>query len=534
MNKFKQKTLLFTLFLSTVYLPFSVFAQKKEKTYTVKKIVIDAGHGGKDSGCLGTHAKEKDIALNIALKVGNYITENIKGVEVIYTRKKDVFVELHERAAIANRNNADLFISIHCNALPNNKKISGTETYLMGVEQSKANLEVAQRENKSILLENNYSQNYDGFNPNDPQSHIIFSMYQNAHMEQSLKFAELVENEFKSRVGRKSRGVKQEGFIVIYKTAMPSILIETGFLSNTNEETYLNTDEGQSLIASGIYRAFKQYKKYAETGTSAIDETDTPPTLQQQPDPPLYTDHTNSVYILNIPPEPTPAPKKTAVINLNLLQLISDNLITPTKKNLYSPTTDTPKITAKTDTFFKQPDYQKAPQSLEIFAIPSTENTIIQNTQTSITIDTRANIQEVTKLKRIYAIDEIPTTKKDITPPTPAKNNNEEFNIPLFYRVQLFTTDEEKIQLTDNIGNTYKFKEEQMPNGLTKLFSDISSETQEILWLQKNIPNNSFTYFLPQNYINLEEASEILKILKTQNFNEVKLITYKYGIAQKE
>lgn len=232
--------------------------------YRLRKIVIDAGHGGKDTGCQSKNANEKNITLGIALKLGDYIKDLMPGVQVIYTRDKDYFVELHERAAIANRNGADLFISIHCNSAPKAPEVHGTETYVMGLHKSRENLEVAMRENAVIAFEADYQTNYDGFDPNDPQGHIIFSLYQNAYIAQSIKFASLLEKQFKYRAGRSSRGVKQEGFLVLYKTTMPAVLIESGFLSNKAEEKYLRTDEGQSLIASAIYRAFKEYKQLVE------------------------------------------------------------------------------------------------------------------------------------------------------------------------------------------------------------------------------------------------------------------------------
>jgi N-acetylmuramoyl-L-alanine amidase len=234
------------------------------KAYKLRKVVIDAGHGGKDTGCLSKNANEKEITLGIALKLGNYIKDLMPGVEVVYTRDKDFFVELHERAAIANRQGADLFISIHCNSAPKAPEVHGTETYVMGLHKSRENLEVAMRENAVIALEADYKTNYDGFDPGDPQGNIIFSLYQNAYIEQSIKFASLLEKQFKYRASRASRGVKQEGFLVLYKTTMPAVLIETGFLSNNTEEKYLRSDEGQSLIASAIYRAFKEYKQSME------------------------------------------------------------------------------------------------------------------------------------------------------------------------------------------------------------------------------------------------------------------------------
>lgn len=223
-------------------------------------IVIDAGHGGKDPGCLGAKSKEGDVTLKIALELGKTLETYMHDeVKVIYTRKTNHFVELNDRAAIANKNNADLFISIHCNAGP--KHIYGSETYVMGLHTSKGNLEVAKRENDVILQEENYLQKYEGFDPKSPLAHIFFAQVQNAHLAQSLVLAEKIEHQFKKRVGRNSRGVKQAGFLVLWKTAMPSVLVETGYLSNKEEEKYLNNELSQVYIASGIYRAIRDYRE---------------------------------------------------------------------------------------------------------------------------------------------------------------------------------------------------------------------------------------------------------------------------------
>ena len=236
------------------------------RLYKVDKVVIDAGHGGKDSGTVGSISKEKDIALKIALELGRIIKENLPDVEVIYTRDKDNFVELEDRAMMANKNDADLFISIHCNAVPANKnQIYGTETYIMGVHKDGANFEIAKRENSVILLEENYEERYEGFDPNSPESNILFSLYQNAHLENSLNLADKIEYQFDKRVGRNSRGVRQAGFWVLWRTSMPSVLIETGYLSNPKEERYLNDNLGQVYLASGIFRAFRDFKQEIES-----------------------------------------------------------------------------------------------------------------------------------------------------------------------------------------------------------------------------------------------------------------------------
>ncbi|MGF1639006.1 MAG: N-acetylmuramoyl-L-alanine amidase [Cyclobacteriaceae bacterium] len=255
----------------SLILLFGSFSPLKRSEYKVKTVVIDAGHGGKDSGTVGAFSKEKDIALKISLEVGSIINKYIKDVKVIYTRSDDTFIPLEERAQIANRNGADAFISIHCNSLPasttlaTKTRIYGTETFVMGLHTSEANLEVAKRENSVIMLEENYEERYEGFDPKSPESHILFSLYQNAYLENSLMLANNIETQFKDRVGRHSRGVKQAGFWVLYRTSMPSVLVEVGFLSNANEEKYLNDPVGQSYIASGIFRAFRDYKNNIES-----------------------------------------------------------------------------------------------------------------------------------------------------------------------------------------------------------------------------------------------------------------------------
>ncbi len=256
-----------------------VIKQKKfvEKDYRIKTVVIDPGHGGHDPGCLGSVSQEKHIALAIGKKISAAISAQFPDIKVIMTRETDEFIPLHERAAIANRNNADLFISIHCNFMPGSSATKGTETYVMGLHTAEQNLEVAKRENESILLEENYAQNYD-FDPNSPEAHIMLSMFQHAFLEQSILFAEKVEEHINVSAGRRSRGVKQAGFMVLKATTMPSVLVETGFLSNKEEEGFLSTAEGQAAVADAILQAFSAYKSLVETGKST-------PTANKEPIP---------------------------------------------------------------------------------------------------------------------------------------------------------------------------------------------------------------------------------------------------------
>ena len=244
-----------------IYLIITLFCvlpalQAREKNFIV---VIDAGHGGKDPGARGSIINEKAINLAVALKLGNMISDKHGDVKVVYTRKSDVFIELDERANIANRNKADLFISIHTNAVKKGSAVSGTETYTLGLARTDENLEVAMRENSAILLEDNYLQKYEGFDPTSSESYIIFEFMQNKHMEQSISLASEVQKYFSS-VNRVNRGVRQAGFLVLRKTGMPSILVELGYISNKTEERYLASSDGQQKLAASIYNAFTKYK----------------------------------------------------------------------------------------------------------------------------------------------------------------------------------------------------------------------------------------------------------------------------------
>ena len=237
-----------------------MFAQNNE--LGINKIVIDPGHGGKDPGNGGTgryHNTEKDVVLDISLLLGKYLKDAFPEISIIYTRDSDTFVKLSERTRIANEAQADLFLSIHCDAF-HDQKVYGSTTYVMGLHKTESNLNVAIRENSSILMENNYEANYEGFNPSEPESYIALSMYQSNHLSNSLLIASKIQNQFKTRVNRKDRGVKQAGFMVISRATMPSVLIELGFLTNKVEEDFLNSKNGKIYMASAIFRAIKEYK----------------------------------------------------------------------------------------------------------------------------------------------------------------------------------------------------------------------------------------------------------------------------------
>jgi N-acetylmuramoyl-L-alanine amidase len=244
----------------TAIILLSSFNDLEVRSFKVDKVVIDAGHGGHDPGTTGDISKEKNVALKIALKVGQYIETKLPDVEVIYTRDDDTFVELHGRAYIANKNGADLFISIHCNAFPPNPNVTGTETYIMGLSKEGRSLEVAKKENSVIYLEENYEEKYQGFDPNSPESLILLSLQDYGSQINSKLLAAKIESQFKHRAGRRSRGVKQAPFWVLWDTSMPSVLVETGYLSNKNEEKDLNDPLLQDYLASAIFRAFRDYK----------------------------------------------------------------------------------------------------------------------------------------------------------------------------------------------------------------------------------------------------------------------------------
>ncbi len=247
------------LVMASITMPLTGWSQPvpDEKEWVV---VIDPGHGGRDPGTHGAKAKEKDINLAVALKTGKYISEYLKDVKVIYTRDDDTYPGLDERAEVANRNKADIFISIHSNWW-SDKRVAGSETYVLGQTMDEANLRVAMKENSVITLEENYETKYEGYDPNSVESFIIFSLMQNTYLKQSTEFASLLQQQFKDRVGRKDRGVRQAGFLVLWRTTMPSVLVELGYVSNAEEEKFLMSEQGQDYLASAIFRAFRDYKQ---------------------------------------------------------------------------------------------------------------------------------------------------------------------------------------------------------------------------------------------------------------------------------
>lgn len=255
-----MKRILFFILASVSILSFSYYVDSDDSVLNV--VVLDAGHGGKDPGAMGTgryKKTEKDIALDVTLKLGQYIEKEFKDVKVVYTRDDDSFPSLKDRTNLANNVNADLFVSIHCDSFTKSSA-KGTSSHVMGLRYTEENLRIAQRENSVIYLEDNYEENYDGFDPTSPESIIALTLNQTTFLDQSILIAQKIQNQFKTRVNRTDRGVKQTPLWVTSRTSMPSVLVELGFISNHEEEDFLHSSEGQTYMASALFRAFKEYK----------------------------------------------------------------------------------------------------------------------------------------------------------------------------------------------------------------------------------------------------------------------------------
>lgn len=282
MKRYKRHILYICICLGLLTFPFCI-GSTEAKDFVV---VIDAGHGGHDPGAIGKISKEKNINLNVALKLGKQIQKNCSDVKVVYTRTRDVFIPLNRRAEIANDAKADLFISIHTNALANNRTAKGASTWTLGLAKSDANLEVAKRENSVILYESDYKTRYAGFNPNSAESYIIFEFMQDKYMSQSVHLASLIQKQFRHTCQRVDRGVHQAGFLVLKASAMPSILVELGFISTPEEERYLNTEAGTTSLSNGIFRAFLNYKREQEIRLNGSSQTIIP---EDTPEPEVKT-----------------------------------------------------------------------------------------------------------------------------------------------------------------------------------------------------------------------------------------------------
>lgn len=444
-----------------IFLLSSFTAKAPKHSYKIKTVVIDPGHGGHDSGCLGSSAKEKHVALAVSLKLGKLIEEKYPDVKVIYTRTTDVFVELHERANIANRNHADLFICVHCNSGP--PSAFGAETFVMGLHKTDDNLAVAKRENSSILLEKDYKANYDGFDPNSPEANIIFSLYQNSFLTQSLKLAALIQQQFEEYGGRYNRGVKQAGFLVLYRTAMPSLLIETGFLTNSTEEKYLNSEKGQQTIATSIYRAFVEYKLDIET-------------VNTEAQTPSVKETTNSDLPKQVPVNTKPEIKQNDAVKTSEI-----------------------KIEAEKDDSVRKPDTPKT------------------NTQPTAKAETKPEVKPAAKPE---AKPTPPEIKKDTAPgvkPMAENKNSASVALPVVYfTIQvgaLPETGDAEMEKYKPLGALNKVK---LPDGLTRInygvYKTLSEATQKLEGVRgKGFKDAFVTAYQNEKKITTKEAQDLLK-----------------------
>jgi len=352
------------IYILTILMLLAVTAYAaKDKTFT---LVIDAGHGGHDAGAVGAITKEKHINLNVALAFGRMVEQNCKDVKVIYTRKTDVFVPLHTRADIANKAKADLFISIHTNALPKKRISRGLETYTLGMHRAADNLDVAKRENSVILIEKDYKQRYQGFDPNSSESYIMFEFIQDHNMAQSVELAKLVQKRTCATAGRQNKGVKQAGFLVLRETSMPSCLIELGFISTPDEEKFLHSESGVEKLGRGIYQAFVDYytqvtkparpkgkmaRELADLREGRVADVDDEPAKVEKkeqpkmeaPEPAIEQLKEDSVVVAKVEPMPEQAPTPVQEVKPTPVQETKPTLVQETKSKPVQETKPAPK-----------------------------------------------------------------------------------------------------------------------------------------------------------------------------------------------
>lgn len=510
--------------LLSCFLVLTFFVATAGTPPTIKTVVIDAGHGGKDPGAIGPgKTQEKDIALIVALKLGDYITKNYPDVKVVYTRKTDQFIELHERAEIANRNKADLFIAVHCNS-STNPEAYGTSTYVLGLHRTEANLEVAKRENGVISLEDNKDKNYE-FDPNSPEGHIIMSMKQNIYLDQSINFASHIENQFETYSRRKSLGVKQAGFYVLYKTAMPSLLCEIGFLSNPEEEKYLNSVKGQDNLASALFNAFKEYKGEMEGKAATAGSNDNKPTetaenkpTEKQPAAETKTTTTTTVQPSTNKPTTTTteAIKDTAATAKSNVKPPTETGIeaggvskNPEKKEsvpVYIETSnidpslfeDPSKKTVKPETKTTETKPAETKPTAEVKPVETKTTTTVKPAENKTTTTTAVKTPEKTTTTTTVkpAENKVTTTVKTETKPTAD-------NAAVLFKVQLFA--------------------------LTQPLKDQNKIEAQFGVLQLETTGNGFTRYLLGNYPSYELAEKIVTKAKAAGYKEAFVVGYKNG-----
>jgi N-acetylmuramoyl-L-alanine amidase len=475
----------------------SVFSEKKgftqEKT-SITKVVIDAGHGGKDPGTIGKKAQEKNIALQIALKLSEDIRNQCKGVTVILTRTTDEFIELHERAEIANRCKADLFISIHCNSNPKHT-FHGAETYVMGLHRTEANLDVAKKENAAILMEPNYSSLYNGFDPNSDESYITFTLFQNAYLDQSTRFASFVQDEMKDRVGMDDRGVRQAGFLVLYKTTMPSVLVETGFLSNPEEEKFLMTEKGQQYIASAICRAFCKFKAKQEGSGKELASLNNKRSNPSSIDKP----------IISIKKDTSPGKEKSREITVT-----KDTI----KAAEISVQTTEPKEISKSKQndkgYLAIRDTSKVKQDIRV--VPKNKSTIASERKTSYAHQPKEPVNNKPVSKVQPSLSNIDVSKKDL--PTKPLRYDKVLKEIIVFRVQIATSPKDISIHSSKFAGLPEIWMYQH-QGLFKYTAGKASSPEALSGLVKRVKNKGFTdafivAFNDKERITIAEAKKLI------------------------
>jgi len=452
MQKYKImniKTFFLVCFLLTFF-NIATFGQAKDK---VAKVVIDAGHGGSMPGAVGKVSKEKDINLKVALQVGKLISDNFEDVTIIYTREKDETVELFKRAEIANKNKADLFISIHCNSAEN-KNASGIETFVMGLEKSADSYAVAKKENADILLEKDYQTNYSDFSPNSPEAHIIFSLYSSAYLNWSTIFASKVQKHLVNNTNMIDRNVRQGIIFVLYKVAMPSILIELGFICNAEEEKYLLREDTQELMALSIYNAFVEYKNLME-GTSK-------PFL-----PVVAIPRTETIIEHEVAPE-------------------ADTLLeAPEAEN--TPEAPEAESTPKT---------QEVPKALEVFETPE----VFEAPEVPKTID----LPEAEIAPNIPDTQVAPDTQVTTAPPA----NNISFRVQFFLSKENLNISDKRFSSQSEVNKYYDNGFWKYTSGDFKTLAEAQSKLKEV---KKNYSDAFIVAFNNERRITLSEAQDLLK-----------------------
>ncbi len=473
--------------------------------FTLKTVVIDAGHGGKDPGATGPgKTLEKDVALSVALKLGAEIKKNYPDVNVIFTRKTDVFIELHERAEIANHNKADLFISVHYNSATNPQAYD-SNCYVLGLHRTEANLDVAKRENSVILLEDNRDKNYE-FDPNTPEGHIIMSMKQNAFLDQSISIASKVEESIENSARRKSRGVKQAGFYVLYKTTMPSILAEIGFISNPDEEKFLKSNSGQDKIANALFNAFSEYKKDIEQSEGEQYAYEEAKKIQSDTG---KNDKEIMAAAKNVVSDPKKDDKKTEI------QPAAET------KSITEAITDTNFVTLASGKKIKKPSESESGGGTIVVAVPTPEakkaepapvasKEEIKSSPTKSNEEVKENKETATPPVRPAPEKNTPPAVTEKTEVKSGSNNGVVFKIQLFALRGELKDRDKLIKLFGSVTS------DPLPNGITRYYGGNAKDYPEAIKLLNTAKSNGYSSsfivgFQKGERLNSEQMKEYIR-----------------------